>query len=91
MGCICSSCHSLWLRITNRYHKIEEVDSTELLDSTSTCAYPFCYTINSIAIDHNRKYFKFRNHIYCSRKCLESHKKINYSVIDYSTAEYADL
>ena len=43
MGCICSSCHSLWLRITDRYHKIDEVDSTELLDTTSTCAYPFCY------------------------------------------------
>ncbi len=93
MGCITSCFKSTWYYITDRFYKIETVDRSELLqlDSFTPCSYPFCYNITSISINNNTEYIKFRNKIYCSRNCLNSHKNMNFGDANYESAQYADL
>ena len=91
MGCISSSCKSLWYCCTDKFYKIENVTETELISSCPTCSYPFCYTIASIGINSDRTFIRFRNRLYCSRACLNSHKSIGFSNAGYANAEYADL
>ena len=91
MGNLCSYISRCWEKITDRYYHIEEVKETDLLQAALVCVYPFCYTINSISIDSNRTYYRFRGRYYCCRNCVNSHKKIGYSSINYEAAQYADL
>lgn len=92
MGNLCLCCSRLWQKLTDRYYKIEEVRESDLLQGALVCAYPFCYTINSISIDSNRTYYRYRGRSYCCRNCVESHRKIGYANLYYDgTAEYADL
>ena len=64
----------------------------EIVENLKKFGFSVKSTINSISIDSNRKYYRYRGRSYCCRNCVESHRRIGYANLYYdSTAEYADL
>ena len=91
MGCISSIFRSAYYKLTDCYHKIEEVNETELCEQVTRCSYPYCYTMASISVTCNKKYLRFRNKLYCSRECINSHKNMNFNTGEYESTRYIDL
>lgn len=91
MGCVSSIFRSMYYKLTDCYYNIEEVNELELTNQVTSCSYPYCYTMASISATCSKKYLKFRDRLYCSRECINSHKNMNFNTGEYESTRYVDL
>ena len=95
-NCICNTIAKLYYKITDYLgcFKIIRVNSSSKLKTTHICEYPYCismptYTVSNLNSKNN--YLSYRGKLYCSIKCLNSHKNMGYDIPFTEYSEYADL
>lgn len=91
---------SCWYNCTDYCHTTTQLKETEItnINKLYLCSYPYCnnltcWNYKPVDLPENVKFIKFRNNIYCSNLCKNSHKKHNYynSIDIVSGDDYVDL